>query len=284
MQRRLLPVCLFALGVATALAEGHGPVFGLATPTLGRNGWSSDTVTMTVHTGEGNMYMLREMIGYGITEDLQISLAFPVTAPLDRLSLPPRTRFGSMMTGAPEVELFGLWRFHREGINIGSRFESTLLLGGSIPTEDQRVSAGNKLEVSPSIHVAAVTGYASRSIYAWMGGGFQRYFKEAGDQLGELPYLTGVFGWRPPRFRHDWPEPDWRIFVEGLAEFPREDKVNGTENLLSGGTKVLLGPSLLGLYGKWGVSGGILFPVHADFDGPHPDETYRAKFVFTWWF
>jgi hypothetical protein len=35
----------------TAWASGHGPVFGAATPTLGRGGWSVDQA-WTVRAGE----------------------------------------------------------------------------------------------------------------------------------------------------------------------------------------------------------------------------------------
>jgi len=52
----------------------------------------------------------------------------------------------------------------------------------------------------------------------------------------------------------------------------------------SGGEKILVGPSLLGLYGQWGVEVGVLLPVYQRLNGIQPDEKYRIKIVFTWWF
>lgn len=273
-------VFLWLVGTGTASGEGHGPVFGLATPTLGREGWSSDTVAMSLTTGEGTTYMFREMIGYGITEDVQAALTFPLAPPIDRLKAPPRTRVGSMMGAFGDVEGSLMWRFHRQATGIGSRFESTLFAAGSLPTEDRR----GGVKVGPSVHLAAVTGYASRTVYGWVGGGYQRYFSEGRDRLGDLPYLSAVFGWRPPLFRHDYPKPDWRLFIEGLAEFPQRDRIEGVKNPNSGGNKVLVGPSVLGLYGKWGVAAGILFPIHQDTHGEQIEEQFRAKLVFTYWF
>lgn len=262
------------------LAEGHGPTFGLATPTLGQGAWSSDTVVMSLGTEAGGVFMFREMVGYGITEDLQANLSFPLGLAVNPLKPPPRTRVGSMMGAFGDVEGSLLWRFQRHAPAVGTRYESALLLAGSLPTEVRRAG----VEVGPALNVAAVSGFASRSWYGWVGGGHQRYFGVGDDRLGDLPYATAVVGWRPPPFRHEYPKPDWRLFVEGLAEFPQRDRIDGARNPNSGGEKFLIGPSLLGLYGRWGVELGAGFPVHQALNGRQPEEKFRAKLVFTWWF
>jgi len=261
-------------------ADGHGPGFGLAPPTLAKGGWSSDTGAMSVGTDEGTVFMFREMVGYGVTEDLQLNFSFPLSPPVDKLRHPPRTRLGSMMGAFGDVEASLFWRFHRQAPDVGDRFESTLLLGGSLPTEDTR----GGVKVGPSFHAAVVTGWASRTVYGWVGAGYQRYFSEGNDQLGELPYFSAVFGWRPPLFREDYPKPDWRLFVESLAEFPQRDRIGGVINPNSGGEKVLVGPSVLGLYGKWGIEAGVLFPVYQEMNGIQPEEKFRVKVVVTVWF
>jgi hypothetical protein len=93
-----------------------------------------------------------------------------------------------------------------------------------------------------------------------------------------------VFGWRPPVFRGDYPKPDWRIFLEGVAEFAARDRNNGATIGNSGGQRVLLGPSMLGLFGTWGIEGGVLFPIEQSLNGNHDEEDYRAKLVVTYWF
>lgn len=261
-----------------AYAEGHGPAFGLATPTLARGQWSSDTATMQVNTQAGDVLAYREMLGYGITEDLQALLTFPLDSPDE--SMLAQTRGGSMMGAMDAIEASLLWRFHRDATAIGTRRESTLLVGVSEPTNDTR----GGMQIGNSIHVAAVTGYASRSLYWWTGAGTQYYLEEQGDRLGTLYYVSGVLGYRPPFFQQDYPKPDWRVFLEGLAEVTERDQMNGQTMPNSGGEQLLIGPSVLGLYGRWGIEAGVLWPVAQSLNGPQPEERYRAKFVFTYWF
>lgn len=272
---------LFAFTSALSLAEGHGPTFSLAPPTLGKGQWSSDTMAMSFTTEESTSLMFREMIGYGITEDVQAIVGFPLSPTINKLDSPPRTRGGSMMWGmGGDIEASLLWRFQREAPGIGSRFETTIMGGGTLPSEDRR----GGIEVGPSLGAAIVTGYASRSIYGWLGGGYHYYFKRGGDRIAELPFLSGVFGWRPPMFRKDYPSPDWRIFIESLGEFPQRSERDGLELRNSGGEKFMLGPSVLGLYGRWGVEAGVLFPVYQRLNGNPPEEKVRGKLVFTFWF
>lgn len=279
--RVLITAGVLCLPAPTMFAEGHGPAFGLAPPTLGDGAWSSDTMVMSLGTEDRTIFMFREMVGYGINEDLQATLSFPLSRPINRGGRGTQNhRAGAMSGSFTDLEGTLLWRFHRQGTDVGARFESTLLFGGSLPIEERRAG----VKIAPSGHFAAVSGYASRTLYAWLGGGYQHYLEDNDDRLGPLPYASAVFGWRPPMFRHDFPKPDWRLFVEGLAEFPQRDRINGRKNPNSGGEKLLLGPSVLGLYGKWGVEGGVLFPVHQDLNGEQAEERFRAKLVFTWWF
>ena len=71
-----------ALGLALAAsrlgATGHGPVYGLATPTLGQGLWSLDVAAMGRSSGRGEMAMARPMLAYGLTEHLQVSVSLPV--------------------------------------------------------------------------------------------------------------------------------------------------------------------------------------------------------------
>ena len=271
---------LCVLAVPTVHAEGHGPIFGLATPTLGEGQWSSDTGVMSFATEDENAVMFREMLGYGITPDLQFTLTFPV-GPTDDLMMPPNTRAGAMMGGFGDVEVGLLWRFDRVAPAIGLRRESTVMMTMLAPSKDNQ---RNGVEVTPGLHFAAVTGYASRATYWWIGAGTQLRQEENGDQLGNLHYLTGVFGWRPPVFRGDYPKPDWRIFLEGVVEFAERDQNNGVTVANSGGQRMLVGPSMLGLFGAWGIEGGVLFPIDQSLNGNQVEEDYRAKLVFTYWF
>jgi len=275
--RHSLLVCLGLSLPYFAFANGHGPVFGLSTPTLGKGQASFDFAVMSLRQPSKSSLMLKYLWGYGVTEDLQISMS--THSPIETVPFPSRTRGSLMMQGNGDIEALVLWRFHRDDYDIGNRFETTVIISGSIPTEKNRggVSVGN------SLHAALVTGYASRVTYLWIGGGYHHYFERGRDQLGGLWYGSFVFGWRPPLFREDYPKPDWRVFIESLAEFPGRNTVNGIEDANSGGSRVLVGPTVLGLYGDWGISGGVLFPIHQKLNGSQPSENVRMMVTLTYW-
>ena len=116
-----------ALLPGTVAAQSHGPSFGLATPTLGRHGWSVDLAVMQrVNAGRHTM-MSRQMLSYGITEDIQASISLPMG--LHTPTGIPSARSTARMPGNPDVEILLGWRFHRRGAEVGSRVESTAWLG-----------------------------------------------------------------------------------------------------------------------------------------------------------
>lgn len=258
--------------------EGHGPVFALATPTLGQGHWSSDTVLMGVRSGDDDMQVLAQMFGYGVHEDLQFNFKLPL-ARSGRIAHPPNMR-GGMMGAARDLEAGLMWRFHREAPAVGTRRESTLHLGLASSREESR----RGVAIGKSVNAAIATGYASRTVYWWLAGGWQRHFGRSGDRLGDLYYGSAAFGYRPARFRPDDSPVDLRWFAEAVIEFPQADRHDGATMAGTGGRRLLAGPSFLALGGPWGLSGGILFPVHERLDAGEPGEQYRAKLVITYWF
>lgn len=273
-------VLLGALGALVAQADGHGPAFGLATPTLARGQWSSDTMAMQVDSDMGSSSEFRQLLGYGVTEDLQVNLSFPLGQSGEEGMLTGSRGGGSMMGAADTVEASLQWRFHRNASAIGIRHESALFFGISEPTDD----APGGLEPGTGFTLAAVTGYASRTTYWWLGAGAQTYASRDNARLGDRYYASAVFGWRPPLFQHDYPKPDWRLFVESVYEKSERHRVSGQLMPDSGGEKLLAGPSVLGLYGHWGIEGGIMWPISQSLNGSQSEECYRAKVVFTYWF
>lgn len=262
-----------------AWADGHGPAFALATPTLGEGQWSSDTAAMSMESSLGTSLMYRELVGYGINPDLQVNLSVPLAQNNDAASM-SRSAEGMMGTDK-DIEGSLLWRFQRNAPAVGERYESSLFVGAWDGGNGQL----DGMAAGQGVTVAAVTGHASRTTYWWLGGGAQHYFPKDGGQLGDLYYVTAVWGYRPEYFQHrDYPASDWRMFVESVGEFAQRNEMNGSSVANSGGRKIFLGPSVLGLFGAWGVEMGVLFPVTQSLNGAQPKEDYRAKLVFTYWF
>jgi hypothetical protein len=276
---RFISIIVFCVSTIFIMnAQGHGPLYGLQTPTLAKGGVDLNVAGMSLSTENETSYMLRYLFSYGITEDLQINLTTPTM--IERLDNPPRTRGNSNMPANGDIEASLWYRFHSNAFGVGKRFESTAILSVSAPTEDAR----GQVNVGNSIHGAVSTGYASRTWYAWLGGGYQYYFERNSEQLGDLPYASAVVGYRPNIFMGDYPKPDWRVFMETLAEFPGDNQYLGQQDFTgSRSKKVLMGPSFLGLYGAWGVSFGALFPVVQDLTPSAVKENYRVSINLSYW-
>ena len=149
------------------VGQGHGPVYGLSTPTLGRGGWSLDVAGMGRFLGADRTMMIRPMLSYGVTEDLQVSASLPI--PVASSSAIPSARAFTRMPASRDVEMMVGWRVQRRGTGVGARQETTVWLAADVPTESSR----DGLQTAPSVFGSAVTGYASRSIYAWLGVRFE---------------------------------------------------------------------------------------------------------------
>ncbi len=92
-----------------------------------------------------------------------------------------------------------------------------------------------------------------------------------------------VVGYRPPAFRRDFPHPDWRVFIEVVAETIGDDVVDGRLLDGTGGDQIFIGPTVLGLYGSWGISGGPVFPVHQQWNGNQRQDLARFAVNLTFW-
>jgi len=276
---RIIFISFFSLSpLSTLNAQGHGPLYGLQTPTLAKGGVDLNVAGMSLGTENETSYMMRYLFSYGITEDLQVNLTTPTM--IEQLDNAPRTRGNSNMPANGDIEASLWYRFFSNAFGVGKRFESTAILSVSTPTDDVR----GQVNVGNSVHGAISTGYASRTWYAWLGGGYQYYFERNKEQLGDLPYASAVVGYRPNIFKGDYPKPDWRVFVESLAEFPGDNKFIGQQNFSDERSKkVLIGPSFLGLYGAWGISFGALFPVVQDLTPSAVKGKYRISVNLSYW-
>jgi hypothetical protein len=252
-------------------------VFGAATPTLGRGGWSVDQAwTMRAGDEEQRQQMLKTMLSFGVTENLQLSGSFPLA--MSGGSLAP-ARMMSLMSSDRELEGLTAYRFQRRTIGVGGRQESTLYAGGTVPLERRRAGIG----VGPSVEAGLSTGYASRAHYVWVGGALQHYAERDGDRIGGSQLVTAVYGYRPPPLRTEAGKPDLRFFVEVTAEHRGVSRVGGVE--AGGGARtVFVGPTTLLLHKAIGVEGGVLFPAYQRVDSGTVKERVRVAVNVAYFF
>jgi hypothetical protein len=270
-----LSVCL---GTASmAVASGHGPVFGAATPTLGRGVWSLDQAwTMRAGDDEQREQMVKTMLSFGVTENLQLSGSLPLA--IGDGTLAP-ARMMSAMSNDREFEGLTAYRFQRRPIGIGGRQESTFYVGGTAPFEHRRNGVG----VGPSIEGGISTGYASRAHYVWVGGALQHFFERGGDRFGDSRLVTAVYGYRPAALRTEAGKPDLRFFVEVTAEDRGAHQLDGVRQ--AGGSRmVFVGPTSLLLHRAIALEAGVLFPAYQRVNQGSAREHIRVAVNFAYFF
>jgi hypothetical protein len=202
------------------------------------------------------------LLGYGITESLKVSISAPVIIRAEGLA--PARVAGFTPMGS-DLEGLLTWRFQRRDTGVGSRFESTAI-GGVLKSDGH--PAG--------FYSGVVSGLASRSHYAWGGVSYQRYGAGKDQQRPDILSYSAVYGYRPHSWRTDYPRWDWRVFGEMTGERA------GTPVRPS--QQVFVGPTTLGIYKQYAISGGIQFPVYQSVSPVYPRERFRFAINFTYFF
>lgn len=269
------------LAAYPAFASGHGPVFGMATPTNADNAWSVDFGVMGRNGKDDSGTMFRTMFSYGITEDLQISWSIPVvfgSAPL------APARVTAMMPGTGDFEGILAWRFHRQGTAVGTRFETTAYGGAIVPGPQRPAGMARDLRRAPGMYAAIATGVASRSHYVWGGIGYTRFAEASGDTRPDVLSYSAVWGYRPPPLRKDYPHWDWRLFVEMTGEKAGDLERDGVAHPGTGGHQIFVGPATLGIYKNYAIEAGIQFPVYRDVGARLQREDFRYGINFSYFF
>lgn len=260
-------------------ASGHGPVFGLATPTNPRGGFSFDSSLMGRY-GDGGGTMFRATLGYGITENLKVAISGPVLFQAEPFPISRTTAFTPM---GGDFEALGIWRFHRQDIGVGSRFESAAIGGLLLPGPQDSGGPLKNLHSGAGGLVGGVTGFASRSHYAWVGATYQHYASRSGDQRPDLLFYSAAYAYRPPSWRTDkgW---DWRIFGELSGEKSGDLRRAGIAVPGSDAHQLFIGPTTLGVYKNYAVSAGLQFPVYRALGAIYPRERVRIAINFSIFF
>ncbi|MDP8980867.1 MAG: hypothetical protein M3O35_09775 [Acidobacteriota bacterium] len=277
--RFVFAVASLSEGLRIAQASGHGPVFGLATPTNPKGGFSFDTSLMGRY-GDGGGTMFRATLGYGITEDFKVSISAPLlfqTEPFTPARVAPFTPMGG------DFEGLAIWRFHRQDTGVGSRFETAAIGGVLVPGAQGASGPTRGLHSGPGALAGIVTGVASRSHYAWAGVSYQRYTESQYDRKPDVLYYSAVYAYRPPSWRTDtgW---DWRIFGELTGERAGTLQRAGINLPGSGSHQVFIGPTTLGVYKNYAVSAGLQVPVYRDVSPIYPRERVRFSVNFSYFF
>lgn len=270
----------FVCGVS---AEGHGPLFGLATPTNSKGEWSFDAGLFGRANDFGSQSSLRTQIGYGFTPHLSLFVTAPAVLGEQRLT-PTRIQPGS------DFDASLRWRFQHRATRVGTRIESTLFAGIAAPGP-QSVFRGlitrSGVTASVDSHVpgtmfGAVTGMASRSHYLWLGGTFTKFFEHDGFKRPNVFDYSLVYGYRPPKWRRPPDKWDWRLFAELVGEHSDRFLIGGAPVPQTQAHQIFLGPTLLGIYHNYTIGIGAQARIYQNVASQFPPERVRFAVNFSY--
>jgi hypothetical protein len=258
-----------------AEAAAHGPVFGLATPTNSQGEWSFDEGIFGRSTSLGSQASVRELIGYGFTPHLTLSLALPVV--VGDTTLPP-----TRIQPGDDFDSTVAWRFQHRATKVGTRFESTAFAGLAVPGPQSGFKGIAHTTNVPGTMFGVVSGMASRSNYLWLGSTYTKFYEHNGDKRPDVLDYSLVYGYRPPKWRRPPDKWDWRMFGELVGErsdrfLQSNDPVPNTQ-----AHQVFLGPTALGIFHNYTVSFGAQLPIHQDVGSAFPREHVRFAANFSY--
>jgi hypothetical protein len=257
------------------LADGHGPVFGLATPTNSKGEWSFDSGAFGRSNSFDTGVSFREQIGYGFTPHVTVFFTAPVVFG-NAVFAPTRIQPGD------DFDAKLAWRFQHRATKVGTRFESTAFGGVAIPGPQSGFPGIAHTANLPGTMFGAVTGMASRSHYIWLGATFTKFYEHHGDRRPDVLDYSLVYGYRPPKWRRPVDKWDWRIFGELVGERSNRFLQSNAPVSQSQASQVFLGPSVLGIHRNYTVSFGAQFPIYRNVGSLYPHERVRFGINFSY--
>jgi hypothetical protein len=242
---------------STAFASDHGPVFGYATPVNSQGEVSCDTGIFGRNGTGGTQFSTGTGCGYGVNPHITLNALLPATFGSGSL---PESR---VMPGG-EWTAGGSWRFLHSVTSVGKRIESTASLGVVVPGPQKDSGILATLHRAPGVAGSLATGYASRSSYLWVGGGYTSFVPVSQDRRPDTISWSGVYGYRPSRLRRGYDQWDYRGFVELTGEHIGNARSASAVLPKSSATGIWLGPSVLAILKNVAIEGGLQAPVYRD--------------------
>jgi hypothetical protein len=268
----VMRVAVFLLGVlgvpALVFASGHGPLFGLATPTNSQGEWSFDEGIFGRAANDGEQVSARTLIGYGFTPHLSLFVTIPVIAA--SATLPP-----TRIQPGGDFDSTLAWRFQHRATKVGTRIESTAFASFAVPGQQSGFKGIANTSNAPGRMLGAVTGTASRSNYLWLGATYTKFFEHNSDRRPGVLSYSLVYGYRPPKWRKPPDKWDWRLFAELVGECSQDFLQANSLVVGTQANQLFLGPSALGIYRNYTVSFGAQLPVYQDVGSQFPKERVR---------
>ncbi len=284
----ILSAALVALVPTTGGAQGasgssrgpdqlrHNPIFGLGPQTIWRGGVGVALEgQFTQRTGaleERGRGLHGELI-YGITQDVNLALAFPLVQRRTRRGLVPGgAQIDRDATGLGDAVIRAKWRFFHS-FSGRTQYHAAVIGGVKVPlaeaSGDPPLGSGS----TDFLAGATVSRDGLRS-YLWLSGLVRVNGEAFGRQLGNEYRYDAAVGVRPwiPTFRGIDP----LLLVEFNGVTAARAVVDGVAQSASGGTILAVSPGFWLTYRNWALKGGIKLPVLHRLRGNQPELDYAV--------
>ena len=190
-----------------------------------------------------------------------------------------------MMPGGGDLEGIVAWRFHRQGTNVGARFESTAYGGVIVPGPQQPAGLVGTFDRAAGLYTGAATGFASRGTYVWVGAGYTRFGETpVRDRRPSVVSYSAVWGYRPPAMRREYPHWDWRAFLEMTGEKSSTAEHLGAPMPGTDAHQIFVGPSVLGIYKNYAIEAGVQLPAYRNAGARLQEERFRYAINVSYFF
>ncbi len=275
MKQLVILACTLAL-CAPAWAADHGPVFGYATPVNSEGEFSFDSGVFGRNGSRGTQFSTGSQIGYGLTPHLTFGVFLPAT--FGSGSLPESRIFptGEWTAGSS-------WRFFHSVTQVGKRLEGTGSLAVVLPGPQADTGILGEVNRAPGAAGTLATGFASRSQYLWLGGGFTGFLERGGSRRPDTASWSTVYGFRPAKLRRGYDQWDYRGLLEFTGEHTGGVRVRNALVPNSSSTSLWLGPSVLAIFKNIAIEGGLQGPLYRDVSASlYGRETVRFALNFSY--
>ena len=273
--KRAITLLVLSLLPLRVMASGHGPIFGLATPTNSQGEWSFDQGVFGRSTSVGSQASIRELVGYGFTPHLTLSFTLPVVVGDTRL---PPTR----IQPGDDFDSTLAWRFQHRATKVGTRIESTAFAGLVVPGPQSAFNGVANTSNVPGFMVGAVTGEPLSAITC----GLELRSRSSVNTTGTNDLMFSTTAWcmdialrsGEGHRTNGTGDSSGNLWASDLAN---SSKAN-TSVVDTQAHQVFLGPSALGIYRNYTVSFGAQFPIYRDVGAVWPKERVRFAVNFSY--
>jgi len=257
-------VSLLLLKITPTFA--HGPIFSPGPETLYKDGIEFQLDYYRSKSARASENEQAIGLGYGITQDWEISVELPyLTANED----------GSKNSGTGNVQLetrYRLWRMD----SFGKQDSITGFVTAVLDTAKQTINPMLSYGANDFI-VGLAYGQESLIWQRWASLSY-RFNGENDDGLnrGDQLFADASIGWRSEMPQYYKSDTLWMIELN--VEHSQTSQQNNISLKDSGGTEVFISPGVIWAYRNIALKGGIQLPIYNNLKGDQNNADHRIKF------